>query len=76
MLPSRAESPAPWLTTEKPEEGFALAIAMASRAVKTTQPDVDALHKMRPNDAHDPQSMIDVSGLVASYLSTIAAAND
>jgi hypothetical protein len=78
-LPARAETPASWLptlTTATPEEGFALAVAMARRAVKTTQPDVDALHKMRPNYAHDPQSLIDVSGVVAAYFATIAAAND
>ena len=78
-LPARAGEPASWLPTlitATPEEGFALAVAMARRAVKTTQPDVDALFKMRPNYAHDPQSLIDASGVVASYVATVAAAND
>jgi hypothetical protein len=75
----RAEEPAPWLpslTTATPEEGFALAVSLARRAVKATQPDVDALFKMRPNYAHDPQSLIDASGVVAAYFATVAAAND
>jgi hypothetical protein len=45
-------------------------------AVKTTQPDVDTLHKLRPHYSHDPSSLIDVSGVIADYFATIAAAND
>lgn len=66
----------PTLVTETPEAGFDLAVAMARRAVKTTQPDVDALHQLRPAYSHDPDSLIQVSGVVASYFATIAAAND
>lgn len=66
----------PSLMTETPEHGFALAITMARKAVKTTQPDVEALFKLRPNYAHDPQSLIDASGVVAAYFATIAEAND
>lgn len=38
-----SESWLPTLVTETPEEGFDLAVSMARKAVKTTQPDVDAL---------------------------------
>ncbi len=71
-----AESWLPSLLTDTPEAGFDLAVAMARRAVKTTQPDVDTLHKLRPAYAHDPDSLIDVSGVVAAYFATVAAAND
>lgn len=66
----------PTLMTETPAEGFDLAVTMARTAVKTTQPDVEILHKLRPNYAHDPNSLIDASGVVAAYFATIAAAND
>lgn len=65
----------PSLMTETPEAGFALALTMARKAVTTTQTDVDTLHKLRPNYAHDPQSLIAVSGVAAAWFSTIAEAN-
>ncbi len=66
----------PTLVTETPAEGFDLAVAMARKAVKTTQPDVETLHKLRPAYAHDPDSLITVSGVVATYFATIARANN
>jgi len=66
----------PSLMTETPAEGFDLAVAMARKAVKTTQPDVETLHKLRPAYAHDPDSLIGTSGVVAAYFATIAEAND
>jgi hypothetical protein len=65
----------PTLMTETPEQGFALAVRMARTAVKTTQPDVETLHKLRPAYAHDPQSLIAVSGTAAAWFATIAEAN-
>lgn len=77
--PSLAQEPAaPWLpslVTETPEQGFDLAITMARRAVTTTQTDTDTLHKLRPAYAHDPESLIAVSGVAAAWFSTIAEAN-
>jgi hypothetical protein len=66
----------PSLVTETPEQGFDLAVSMARKAVTTTQADTEALHAMRPNYSHDPGSLIDVSGVVASYFATVAEAND
>lgn len=66
----------PTLITETPEQGFELALTMARKAVTTTQTDKTTLHALRPNYSTDPQSLIDVSGVVAAYFSTIAAAND
>ncbi|SEH83879.1 hexameric tyrosine-coordinated heme protein [Paracoccus alkenifer] len=68
----------PWLAsliTDSPQAGFDLAITMARKAVTTTQTDKDTLHKLRPNYAHDPQSLIGVSGVAATWFATIAAAN-
>jgi len=66
----------PSLMTGTPAEAFELAVSMARKAVKTTQPDVETLHKLRPAYAHDPDSLIGASGVVAAYFATIAEAND
>lgn len=66
----------PTLLTQTPEAGFDLAVSMARKAVTTTQTDTDVLHALRPNYAHDPQSLIKVSGGVATYFAMVAAAND
>ena len=71
-----AESWLPSLLTDTPAEGFGVAVSMARKAVTTTQTDTEILHALRPNYAHDPQSLIDVSGVVANYFATVAAAND
>jgi hypothetical protein len=66
----------PSLVTDTPEEGFALAVVMARRGVTTTQQDRTILHALRPAYAHDPDSLIQASGVVAAYFATIAEAND
>ena len=69
----------PWLPsliTDTPEQGFDLAVTIARKAVTTTQTDVETLHALRPAYAHDPNSLIGVSGVVATYFATIAEAND
>jgi len=76
MAQDDADSWLPSLMTATPEQGFDLAVTMARTAVKTTQPDVETLHTLRPAYAHDPASLIDASGVVAEYFATIAAAND
>ena len=75
-MESATESWLPSLLTDTPEEGFDLAVSMARKAVTTTQTDIETLHKLRPDYAHDPGSLIDVSGVVAAYFATVAAAND
>jgi hypothetical protein len=64
------------LITANPEEGFQLAIALARKGVTETQPDKDTLMKLRPAYAHDPNSLIMASQVVAIHFQTIAAAND
>lgn len=79
VAPAAAQETETWLpslVTETPQEGFDLAVSMARRAVKTTQPEVETLMQLRPNYAHDAQSLIRTSGVVATWFATIAAAND
>jgi hypothetical protein len=64
------------LTTATPEEGFQLAITLARKGVTETQPDKEVLEKLRPAYAHDPDSLIAASQVVAIHFQTIAAAND
>ncbi|ABV91974.1 hypothetical protein Dshi_0225 [Dinoroseobacter shibae DFL 12 = DSM 16493] len=66
----------PSLLTETPAQGFDLAVTMARKGVTTTQGDKEVLFAVRPNYARDPQSLIDVSGVIAMYFATIAEAND
>jgi hypothetical protein len=49
---------------------------MARRGVTTTQQDRTVLHAARPAYAHDPDSLIEVSGVVAACSGSLAAAND
>ena len=64
------------LITATPEEGRALAFAMARHSVHNIQPDLDVLKGDRPNYSTDPDSLIAASQVVAIEFSTIAAAND
>lgn len=66
----------PSLITDTPAEGFDLAITMARKAVTTTQTDIETLHKLRPAYSHDPDSLIQVSGVVAQYFQIVAEANE
>ena len=68
-----------WLTTlitATPQEGFELAITLSRRGVKYTQPDVDVLHKLRPEYANSADSLTAASQVVAVNFQTVAAAND
>lgn len=64
------------LQTPNAEEGFALAIELARKAVTETQPDTNVLHGLRPEYSHNPDSLIAVSHVVAVHFQTVAAAND
>lgn len=69
----------PWLATlltDTPEDGFALAVKMSRMGVKTTQPDTDVLHKLRPEYANDADSLTAASQVVALNFQTVAAANN
>ena len=69
----------PWLTTlitATPEEGFQLAVKMSRMGVKTTQPDVEVLHRLRPDYAENADSLTAASQVVALNFQTVAAANN
>lgn len=64
------------LITETPEAGFALAVKLSQKAVATTQTDASIRKALRPAYAHDPNSLIAISHVVATHFQTIAAANN
>jgi hypothetical protein len=64
------------LITETPEEGFQLALMLARKGVTETQTDKEVLKKLRPAYAHDPDSLIAASQVVAIHFQTIASANN
>ena len=66
----------PSLLTRTPQEGFELAITLARRGVKYTQPDAEKLHELRPSYAENAADLIAASHVVAVHFATVAAAND
>ena len=64
------------LTTKNPQEGFELAVKLSRMGVKTTQPDVEVLKKLRPEYANDASSLTAASHVIAVNFQTISAAND
>lgn len=64
------------LITATPEEGFALAVKLSQKGVGTVQKDVEVRKALRPAYAHDPDSLIAVSHVIATHFQTVAAAND
>jgi hypothetical protein len=75
-LPAPASPQVLSLITKTPEEGFALSIALARKGVTETQRDTEVLHKLRPGYAHNADSLIAASHVVAVHFQTVAAAND
>lgn len=65
----------PSLVTATPAEGYDLAVKLARRAVKETQPDPDVREGLRPEYASDADALIAVSQVVATHFATVAAAN-
>jgi hypothetical protein len=63
------------LLTDTPEEGRALAFAIARHTVHNIQPDLDVLIAGRPTYSTSPDSLIAASQVVAIEFQTIAAAN-
>ncbi|MGF3055184.1 hexameric tyrosine-coordinated heme protein [Microbacterium sp. YY-01] len=71
-----ADSWLPSLITETPEDGFQLAVKMSRMGVKTTQPDTEVLHRLRPEYAEDANSLTAASQVVALNFQTVATANN
>lgn len=68
--------PGDTLMTKTPEEGRALAIAIAQHTIHNIQPDLDVLQGGRPNYSTTPDSLIAATHVVAVEFQTIAAANN
>jgi len=64
------------LKTETPQAGYELAIKLSRMGVKSTQPDVEVLKKLRPNYANSADGLTAASHVIAVNFQTIAAAND
>ena len=64
------------LITATPEQGRALALAIARHTVHNLQPDLDVLKGGRLNYATNPDSLIAASHVAAIEFQTIAAANN
>jgi Hexameric tyrosine-coordinated heme protein (HTHP) len=64
------------LITATPEEGRALALAIARHTIHNIQPDIDALKEGRVKYGFNPDSLIAASQVVAIEFQTIAAANN
>jgi len=74
-----SEQKEPWLKslkTTNPQEGFELAIKLSRMGVKSTQPDVEVLKKLRLEYANDSSSLTAASQVIALNFQTISAAND
>jgi hypothetical protein len=65
----------PTLITATPQDGFALAITLSRRGVKTTQPDTEILKRLRPDYANDANGLTAASQVIAINFQTVAAAN-
>lgn len=65
----------PTLITQTPQEGFELAITLARRGVKYTQPDVEVLKKLRGAYAESADGLTAASQVIAIHFQTVAAAN-
>ncbi len=64
------------LITESPQEGYELAIKLSRMGVKSTQPDVEVLKKLRHEYANSASSLTAASQVIAINYQTISAAND
>lgn len=64
------------LITDTPQEGYALAVTLSRRGVKTTQPDVEVLKSLRKDYAYNADSLTTASQVIAINFQTVAAANN
>ncbi len=64
------------LLTKTPQEGFELAIKLSRMGVKSTQPDMEVLKKLRPMYANDASGLTAASQVIALNFQTISAANN
>lgn len=66
----------PSLITPDPQSGYDLAVKLSRVAIKLTQPDAAKRDELRPDYADNADSLIHVSGVIATNFQTVAAANN
>lgn len=64
------------LQTETPQEGYELAIKLSRMGVKSTQPDMEVLKKLRPEYANNATGLTMASHVIAVNFQTVSAANN
>ncbi len=64
------------LKTNNPQEGYELAILLSQKGVQYTQTSEEVRRVLRPQYAHDADSLIAVSQVIAINFQTVAAANN
>ncbi|GAB3807034.1 hexameric tyrosine-coordinated heme protein [Virgibacillus kimchii] len=64
------------LLTHTPEEGYELAIRLATKGVEVTQPSEEIRQMLRPVYSRNTDSLIATSQVIAIHFQTVAAANN
>jgi len=66
----------PSLQTTTPQEGYELAIKLSRMGVKSTQPDIEVLKKLRPEYSNNATGLTMASHVIAVNFQTVSAANN
>lgn len=66
----------PSLITRTPQEGYELAIRLATKGIELIQPNEKIRKKIRPKYSTNPDNIIAADQVIAIHFQTIAAANN
>ena len=64
------------LMTNDPQAGYELAIQLSRMGVKSTQPDIEVLKRLRKDYANSASGLTMASHVIAVNFQTVAAANN
>lgn len=64
------------LQTQTPQQGYELAIKLSRMGVKSTQPDIEVLKKLRPEYSNNVTGLTMASHVIAVNFQTVSAANN
>lgn len=64
------------LKTRTPQEGYELAIKLATKGIEYVQPDINIRKKIRPKYSRNPDNLIAAAEVIAIHFQTVAQAND
>ncbi len=64
------------LIVDTPQEGYELAIKLSRMGVKSTQPDIEVLKRLRKEYANNASGLTAASQVIALNFQTISAANN